>query len=137
MLRMSAALVAVAVTFAAAAEDKKDAPKLTGAWVREAEGGVTITLDFKAKDKLTASAKVGDATVSAECKYAVEADGTLKVTVITTSTEGVVPDLPEKLLSFELKFKIDGKTATLSDFNLGDLEKAKKIMEGEYKAKEK
>lgn len=136
MLRFCAGLLAaLAVLPAALADDTKDTPKLSGAWVREADGGVQITLHFKSKDELAATAKLGDATIDAQCKYAVEKDGTVKVTVTSLSTKGELPEKPSVGLMFEFKFTIDGKTATLSDFKIADMEGAKEVMEGEYKAK--
>ena len=136
MLRLCVGLLAaLAVASAAPADDAKHAPKLSGAWVREADGGVEITLNFKSKDELAATAKLGDATIDAGCKYAVEKDGTVKVTVTSISTKGELPEKPAPGLMFEFKFKIDGKTATLSEFKLADMEGAKEVMEGEYKAK--
>ncbi len=138
MSRLNVGLFAAVVLAAvSSAADSKDAPKPTGAWTRDAGNEVTITLEFKADKQLTATAKVGDAAVTAECKYAVEADGLLKVTVTSVSTEGTVSSLPPALPEFEFKFKIDGKTAALADFKIADLEAAKKFLEGDYKAKEK
>lgn len=136
MLRMSAGLLAAIVLGSAApAEEKEDAPKLSGAWVRQADGGAEITLHFKTKDELAATAKLGEATIDAQCKYAVEKDGTVKVAVASLSTRGELPNRPDAGLMFEFKFAINGDTATLSDFKIADMEGAKEVMEGEHKRK--
>jgi hypothetical protein len=137
MLRI--ALAGLAMVFAlgtvSQADDKKtdDKAKLKGTWVREAEG-LEIKIAFVKADEMTISVTAGDNSVKVINSYKVEKDGTIKGTVKDIEEKGEFPGKPPKGLEFSFKFKIDGKKATLTDFQAGDDEGAKAVVEGEYEA---
>ncbi len=119
MKTVFAAALALGLVSTAYAEDKKDAPKLAGTWVREADG-IELAFQF-----------VGDDTV----KYTVGKDGVISATITDVKEKGTFPSKPPVGLEFKCKFTIDGKTAKLTDFESEKAEGAKAVLEGEYKAK--
>lgn len=128
-------LLAVALgtlSLLAVAEDKKDV-KLSGTWVREAEG-FEMKFAFK-PETMTIGAKAGDNGVTVTAKYTVEKDGTVKGTVTDVTVKGEFPNPPKKGFEFSFVFAIDGKKAKLSDFKGEDAEGAKAVVEGEYESK--
>lgn len=137
MLRI--ALAGLAVVFALGtvtqADDKKaeGKSKLKGTWVREAEG-LEIKIAFVKADEMTISVTAGDNGLKVTGSYKVEKDGTIKGTIKNVEEKGEFPSKPEKGQEFSFKFKIDGKKASLSDFEAGDDEGAKTVMEGDYEA---
>jgi len=132
-------LLAVALgtlSLLAVAEDKKDekkAVKLSGTWVREAEG-FEMKFAFK-PETMTISAKAGDNVVTVVAKYTIEKDGTVKGTATEVTVKGEFPNPPKKGFEFSFLFAIDGKKAKLSDFKGEDAEGAKAVVECEYESK--
>ncbi len=124
------------IGFHAVAEDKKDekkAAKLSGVWVREAEG-FEMKFAFK-PETMTISAKSGDNGVTVAAKYTVEKDGTIKGTATEVTVKGEFPNPPKKGFEFSFQFAIDGKKAKLTDFKGEEAEGAKAVVEGEYESK--
>jgi hypothetical protein len=136
MIRSAAALAAAALTLPAVAEDKKDDKDqpIKGAWVRETDGP-KLTFDFQTKDKLVITAAAGDNKVTVTCKYTADKDGKVKATVTDVEEAGTFEGKPAKGYEFTCTFKVDGKTATLSDFKADNADQVKGVVEGEYKAK--
>jgi major membrane immunogen (membrane-anchored lipoprotein) len=134
MVRYCAAFLTAAVLgFVATAEDDKKDPPIKGAWVKSE--GESVSLDFKAKDKLIVTVTVGDSKVVATCTCEVDKDGLVKATI--KEVGGDAPEKPPVGYEFKFKFKVDKekKTAKLSDFEGENADGARAIMEGEYKPK--
>ena len=142
MFRSLIAVAVAAVAGFAVAEDKKDEkPALKGTWTRE-HNGATIDLKFAKPGELALVVGLGDNTITVNCEYTLEKDGLVKVKVKGTEVKGMFPDdaKPKDGLALSFKFKVDGKKATLSDFEAKDLagkEGAKDALEGEYETKAK
>jgi hypothetical protein len=139
MLRVACALVAVLLVGPVGRgddkKDDKDKAKLSGTWVREVEG-FEVKFQFVKKDELTITVMTGGNGAVVKAKYEVDKDGAVKGTVTEVEEKGEFPAKPPKGLEFKFKFKIDGKKATLSDFEAKDAENAKPVVEGEYQKKE-
>ncbi len=135
ILVFAVVLAMVATTFA---DDKKDPAKekpaaLSGKWAREVEG-FDISFTFK-PDVLTVVVENGGNGITCKCKYTVDKDGKVKATITEIEEKGEFAAKPKKGLEMSFKFKIDGKKATLEDFDAENAEAAKPIMEGEYESK--
>jgi len=129
--------VAVAAGFAVAADEKKeDKAVLKGTWTKETND-LTVDVKFGKEGELAFVATAGDNGVTVNCKYTVEKDGTIKAKVKSTEEKGSFPAKPKDDSEFTFKFKIDGKSAKLSDFEAKDLDGGKEAVEGEYSSKEK
>ena len=131
MLRLTFGLLLLATGFAFA-EDKKDAPKLTGSWVREAEG---LEIKFKFAEKtLDISVMSGGNGMTATADYTVDKDGVVKAKITKVEEKGEFPGKPAKNLEFTLKIVVKDKKATVSEFK-SEHEGAKAVVEGEYEKK--
>lgn len=133
--------VSVAVGFAVADEKKPDdkkaeKPALKGTWTKETNG-IVVDIKFGKDGEVAFVATAGENGVTVNCKYTVEKDGTIKAKVTGTEEKGSFPMRPKDGAEFSFKVKIDGKKATVSDFESKDLEGAKDAVEGEYASKEK
>ena len=133
MLRLLATGLALAlITSPAAAQDKKGKPGTT--WVREAND-LVITYQF-GKNTLKVTAMHGEDGAVFTCKTKKDKDGVITATVTESMEKGNFPPTPKKGFEFSFKWKVEGDTATLSDFKWEGLnEDAKGIVEGEYKKK--
>jgi len=134
MLRFLAAGFALALIVhpAAAQDKKKDKPAAT-AWVREANG-IDLKFEF-GKNTVTVTAFHGEDGAIMKCKTKTDKDGVIQATVTDVTEKGSFPPTPKKGFEFSFKWKVDGDTATLSDFKWEGLDEAKAIVEGEYKKK--
>lgn len=137
MLRVALALVAVLWVGSAASADDKDKTKLSGTWVREAEGvEIKITFPKGGKaDEMKISVMNGANGVVVKAKYTVDKDGLVKGTLTDVEEKGDFPGKPPKGLEFSFKVTVDGKKAKVEDFKAENVEGAKAIMEGEYDQK--
>ena len=70
-----------------------------------------------------------------KAKYTVDKDGVIKAKVTDVEEKGEFPAKPAVGFEFSFKFKIDGKTAKLTDFDGKDTENAKPVVEGDYEQK--
>jgi hypothetical protein len=133
---MFRALTAVAViaAVAGAADDKKDAAKLSGTWVREAEGFV-LKFEFLKDDKAKIHVNAGENGIVVSATTKVEKDDVI-LTVTKVDEKGEFPAKPKIGAELKIKLKVDGKKATISDFRADDAEQAKPIVEGEYTKKD-
>lgn len=113
-------------------EKKKDAPKLSGSWVRDADG-TEIKFTFKEKT-LDVGAKNGDNGMTATCDYTVK-DGVVSAKVTKVVEKGEFPAKPKEGFEFSFKITIKDKKATIDDFK-SDLDGAKAVVEGEYEKKD-
>lgn len=135
MLRFSLGVLVLAVGVALAEDkkdDKKDAPKLTGNWVREADGH-EIKFAFEEKT-LKIIVSVGENGMTATADYTVDKDGVLKAKVTKVEEKGDFPAKPPKDFEFSFKITVKDKKATIDDFK-SDIEGAKAVVEGEYEKK--
>jgi hypothetical protein len=137
MLRLLSLAAVVALTGVAAADDKKDekkdAPALSGKWIREADG-FSLVFGFE-KEKMTIDVTAGDNGLVVTCSYKVDKDGKVTAEVTDVKEKGNFPTKPEKGSKLSFKIKVGEKSATVSDFDAHDSEGAKAIVEGEYKKK--
>jgi hypothetical protein len=133
MLR-SVVVAAVFATSFAAADDKKDAAKLSGSWVREAEGFV-LKFEFLKDEKAKVHVSAGDNGIVVSATFKQEKDD-VTLTVTKVDEKGEFPAKPKVGAELKFKLKVDGKKATLSDFKADDAEQAKPIVEGEYSKKD-
>lgn len=131
MLRFTFALLAL-VAGVAVAEEKKDAPKLSGSWVREAEG-LEIKFTFEAKT-VAISVMSGGNGMTATADYTIDKDGVVKAKITKVEEKGEFPAKPEKGLEMTMKVVVKDKKATISDFK-SPHEGAKAVIEGEYEKK--
>ena len=134
MKTVFAAALALGLVSTAYAEDKKDAPKLAGTWVREADG-IELAFQFVGDDVVKVSVTAGDNGIVSTCKYTVGKDGVISAKITDVKEKGTFPSKPPVGLEFKCKFTIAGKTAKLTDFESEKAEGAKDVLEGEYKAK--
>lgn len=138
MLRFAAAVLVGAVALTAAADDKKDdkkdAAKLSGIWVKEAEG-FTLKFSFQKDDKAEVAVTAGENGIVISTTVKVEKDE-ITLTVTDVKEKGEFPAKPKKGAELKFKLKIDDKKATLSDFKGEDADQAKAIVEGEYTKKD-
>ncbi|MBL8866354.1 MAG: hypothetical protein JNK93_12410 [Planctomycetia bacterium] len=134
MFRLALGLLAITAGLALAEEkkDKKDAPKLAGSWVRDADG---TEIKFTFKDKtLDVGAKNGDNGMTATCDYTFK-DGVVKAKVTKVVEKGEFPAKPNEGFEFSFKITVKEKKATIDDFK-SELEGAKAVVEGEYEKKD-
>lgn len=139
MFRLTALAVLALATAGLAADDKKDDKKaLTGVWAREA-GGIDLKFDFDAvkdkKDVMKITVLAGDNGVVVTCKYKVEKDNKVKLTVTEVEEKGTFPQKPPKGLEIGFVWKVKGDTATLDELTGEGIEEAKPLLEGEYEKK--
>lgn len=135
MHRIAIGLLAALVGTAAYAEDKKtEGP--SGTWVRQADE-FKVTIAFVKADKLKITLDNDGVGLVVEADYTVDKDGKLTATITGAEKKGEFPAVPKAGDKFSLKLKADGEKATVSDFEAGEHEAAKKIFEGEYKKKPK
>ena len=124
--------VVLFATGLALAEDKKEAPKLSGSWAREADG-TEIKFTFKEKT-LEVSVKNGDNGMTATADYTIDKDSVLKAKVTKVEEKGSFPAKPNEGFEFSFKITIKDKKAKIEDFK-SEHEGAKDVVEGEYEKK--
>jgi len=130
---LGAVLVAAGGTTAQDAKTDKKADGPRGIWSREV-GGVEVKLDFTGgKGSLKASMSKGDDGVTATCKFEIM-DGVLKGEVVTVEEKGNFPDPPPVGFAFSFKWRVTDETAELSELTGDFAERAKPIIEGQYRA---
>src|SRR5437773_1479413 len=134
MRRLLALTFVLALAAPALAEEKVDAKKLKGTWVREVEG---TKLVYKFKDEKTMTALLtpagADQPITVNVDYSLDKDGVLSG--VLTKVEGGGDDGPKAGDKFTFKVEIGKETLIISDFKgIGD-ENVKKLVEGEYKKK--
>lgn len=138
MLRVAFALAAALFVGSVAVADEKkndkDKPKLSGTWAREVEG-FEVKFAFAKADEMKVTVMNGANGAVVKCKYTVDKDGVVKATVTDVEEKGEFPAKPAKGFEFELKFKIEGKKAKVSDFKGENADGAKPIIEGDYDEK--
>ena len=135
MLRFTLGVLLLAVGVALAEDqkdEKKDAPKLSGNWVREADGHV-IKFTFEEKS-LKIAVNVGENGMTATADYTVDKEGVLKAKVTKVEEKGEFPAKPPKGFEFSFKIAVKDKKATIDDFK-SEIEGAKGVVEGEYEKK--
>ena len=131
MLRFTLGVLLLAVGVALAEDkkdEKKDAPKLSGSWVRDADG---TEIKFTFKDKTLDD---GDNGMTATCDYTVK-DGVVKAKVTKVVEKGEFPAKPKEGFEFSFKVTIKDKKAKIDEFT-SDLEGAKAVVEGDYEKKD-
>ena len=136
MLRFTLGVLLLAAGVALAEDkkdEKKDAPKLSGSWVRDADG-TEIKFTFKDKKILDVGAKNGENGMTATCDYTVK-DGVVTAKVTKVVEKGDFPAKPKEGFEFSFKFTVKDKKATIEDFK-SELEGAKAVVEGEYEKKD-
>ena len=137
MLRLLALSMVVALTGFGFADDKKDekkdAPALSGKWIREADG-FNLIFAFE-KEKMSIDVTAGENGLVVSCSYKVDKDGKVTCEVTDVKEKGNFPTKPEKGSKMSFKIKADDKKATISDFEAPDGDGAKAVVEGEYKKK--
>jgi hypothetical protein len=131
--RLLVAAVVLVFAIPASAEDKFDAKKLKGGWVREVEGAKII---FKFADEKKMTVEItppgADEPLTVLCEFSATKEGALSGE-ITKVEKGQGPKEGEK---FSFKVEVGKEKLILSDFNSdsgGD--EAKRLIEGEYKKK--
>lgn len=132
MVRFAFALLVLAAGVALA-EEKKDTPKLSGTWAKDADG-TEIKFKFEAKT-VTVSAANGDNGMTATADYTVDKDGVVKAKVTKVEEKGSFPAKPAVGFEFSMKVTVKDKKATVSDFK-SEHEGAKAAIEGEYEKKD-
>lgn len=135
MVRSLLAVIAVA-GFAVAEDKKAEKPVLKGTWTKETNG-IVVDVKFGKDGEVAFIASAGENGVTVNCKYTLEKDGTLKAKVTGTEEKGSFPQKPKDGTEFSFKFKIDGKSAKLTDFESKEIGDAKDAIEGEYTSKDK
>jgi hypothetical protein len=141
MFRPLFALAAVALLGGGLIADEKKEPKKdatpTGVWMKESDG-LTLILDFTKADVLTVTVAAGENSLIITNKMTVEKDGTIKGKMTKSETKGEFPVMLKDGYEMSFKFKVDGKTAKLSDFTASEHEEqGKGATEGEYSLQEK
>ncbi|QEL20163.1 hypothetical protein [Limnoglobus roseus] len=132
MIRFVLGLLVLAAGVALA-EDKKDTPKLSGTWAREAEG---MEIKFKFEEKaLVITVANGDNGITATADYTVDKDGVVKAKVTKVVEKGDFASKTAKGFEFSMKVALKDKKATISDFKSEHTE-AKAVIEGEYVKKD-
>ena len=126
----------VGVTFADDKKDdeKKTTPAFSGKWVREADG-FDLSFSFEKEGKMMLDVKSGENVLTITTTYSVDKENNVTAEITDVKMKGNFPTKPEKGSKFSFKFKVDDKTAKLSDFDIHDGDGAKAIVEGEYKKK--
>jgi hypothetical protein len=117
--------------------EKKDEKKLSGVWMKEADG-LTLIFDFTKKDELVMTVAAGENGLLITSKLTTDKDGRVKAKATKVETKG---EFPVKLMDdYECSFNIviDGKTAKISDFKASEHEEqGKGAVEGDYTKQEK
>lgn len=132
MMRFAFGLL-VLIAGVALAEDKKESPKLSGTWAKDADGA---EIKFKFEEKtLTITVAAGDNGMTATADYTVDKDGVVKAKVTKVEEKGSFPAKPAKGFEFSMKVAVKDKKATVSDFK-SEHEEAKAAVEGEYVKKD-
>ncbi|MFO0937394.1 MAG: hypothetical protein U0798_12865 [Gemmataceae bacterium] len=133
MVKLFSALAVLALVGSTFAEDKK-APALSGKWVRDADD-FKLSFSFEKDSKMVLNVMAGEAGLTVTTKYTVDKDGKITAEITDVKEKGNFPTKPETGTKFSFKFKVDGKSAKLTDFEHPDGDGAKGIIEGEYKKK--
>jgi hypothetical protein len=131
-------IVPVLVLFAAPAwaEEKVDAQKLKGSWIREVDGFEII---YKFKDEKKLQATVGqsgaDQRLTVEIDYALDKDGKLTGTITKIESGDGGGGHAQVGQKFTFKITLGKDSIKISDFEgVGD-DNVKRLVEGEYKKK--
>jgi hypothetical protein len=139
MFRLLAATCALVLMIAFASradaeQDPKDAPALSGTWLREANG-LDLKIEFAGKDTLKIAVFGGDNGVIVTSKYTVDKDGLVKAKITDVEMKGTFPAKPPKGLEFSFQWKVKGDTATLDNIKGEGLDDARPVFEGDYQKK--
>jgi hypothetical protein len=136
MVRLLSALLALGliVGFATAEDKKEEKPKYTGVWVKEVEGA-TLEFNFDKAESLIVTAKADDKVITIKCKYSVDKNGLISAKAESVDNKNEFPSDIKKGYEMKFKLKVDGKKATISDFDAENADVAKKIVEGDYSLK--
>lgn len=124
-----------AISFVSAEEKKEDKPVLSGIWTKDIDGAI-ISFDFSKKDKVVVMVEASDKSITMTCKSTVDKDGVVKATAEKIENKNEFPSEIKKGYEFKMKVKVDGKKATISNFEAENADAAKNIVEGEYTKKE-
>jgi hypothetical protein len=131
------AIVTVVVLCAlpAWADNKVDAKKLKGSWVREVDG-FEIIYKFKDEKKLQAivGQSGGEQRITVDIDYTLDKDGKLTgtITKVDSGNDSGAAQVGEK---FTFKIELGKDSFKICDFEgVGD-ENVKRLIEGEYKKK--
>jgi hypothetical protein len=131
--RLLAVAIVVAFAVPAMAEDKFDAKKIKGSWLREIQG-TKILFQFKDDGKMTTKLTPAgaDKPITVISDITIDKDGALSG-VITEIEQNGNDGGPTKGDKYTFKIEVGKETVTISDFKgVGD-ENVKQIIEGEYK----
>lgn len=141
MFRLLSAAFAVALVGGLGfADDKKPAEKkpdlkLGGVWVKQVEGA-ELTFDFTTKDQLKVTVSAGEAALIINTKLTADKDGKITAKASKIETKGEFPFQPREDYEFSFKIKVDGMTASVSDFTSNENEEqGKQVVEGDYEKK--
>jgi len=133
--RVIPALVLLAFVTPLRAEDKVDAKKLKGTWVREVDNN-KISFEFKDEKTFRCYLKPGgveDGPVI-DCEFTLDKDGVMDFT-ITEIDKKNVENLPDKGAKFSFKIVVEKDKMTISDLKGTEDEGAKQLVQGEYTKK--
>src|SRR6266581_1618034 len=130
--RLLAAAVILAFAVPVLAEDKIDAKKLKGSWLREVQG-TKLLYKFKDNGKMEGhlTPAGADKPIIVSVDYTIENDGTMTgvITKIENGNEGG----PQKGDKFSMKLELGKETMIISDFKGVEGAEIKQLVEGEYK----
>jgi hypothetical protein len=131
--RILAAAFVLALAVPAMADDKVDAKKLKGNWLREVQG-TKLLYKFKDDGKMEAqlTPQGADKAIIVSVDYTVEKDGVLSG-VITKVENGGDNGGPQKGDKFSMKIEVGKETLIVSDFKGVEGAEVKQLVEGEYK----
>lgn len=119
----------------ALAEDKLDAKKLKGTWVREVDNN-KISFEFKDdkafRCRLHPSGAEDGPVI--DCEYTIDKDGIVNFSITEIDKKGV-DNLPDKGTKFSFKIEAGKEKLTISEFKGTEDPGAKSLVEGEYKKK--
>jgi hypothetical protein len=129
--RLLAAAFVIALAVPAFAEDKFDAKKLKGNWLRDA-GGTKLLYKFKDAGKMEArlTPQGQDTSVIVSVDYTVDKDGTVTGVITKIENGGDGPKQGDK---FTMKVEVGKETLIVSDFKGVEGAEIKQLVEGEYK----
>ncbi len=131
--RLLAAAVILAFTVPVLADEKFDAKKLKGNWLREVQG-TKLLYKFKVDGKMEArlTPQGADTAIIVSVDYTVDKDGVVSG-VITKVENGGDNGGPQKGDKFSMKVEVGKETLIVSDFKGVEGAEVKQLVEGEYK----
>ena len=131
--RLLAAAFVLALVVPAMADDKVDAKKLKGNWLRDVQG-TKLLYKFKDGGKMEAhlTPQGADKPIIVSVDYTVDKDGVVTgvITKVENANEGGGPQKGDK---FTMKVEIGKETMIVSDFKGVEGAEVKQLVEGEYK----